>query len=62
MERIDAFEKMLADVLERQRQERETMDALRAQGKTNTATFKQLMGNRLVYNQMIALYKEYGLV
>ena len=31
-------------------------------GRDKTATFRQLMSNRLVLTQMLALYREYGLV
>lgn len=62
MDRTEAFEKMLADVLEQERTEKEQLDALRAQGRDKTATFKQLMSNRLVLTRIIALFREYGLV
>ena len=62
MDRTEAFEKMLADVLEQERSEKEQLDALRAHGRDKTATFKQLMSNRLVLTRIIALFREYGLV
>ena len=62
MNRTEAFEKMLADVLEKERTEKEQLDALRAQGRDKTATFEQLMSNRLVLTRIIALFREYGLV
>ena len=62
MDRTEAFEKMLADVLEQERTEKEQLDALRAQGRDKTATFKQLMSNRLVLTRIIALFRDYGLV
>ena len=62
MNRTEAFEKMLADVLEQERTEKEQLDALRAQGRDKTATFEQLMSNRLVLTRIIALFREYGLV
>lgn len=62
MDRTAAFEQMLADLLERERAEKAQLDALRAQGRDKTATFRQLMSNRLVLTQMLALYREYGLV
>ena len=36
------------------------MDALKAQGKEKFATYRQYMGNRLFYNRLFALYKEYA--
>ena len=62
MDRTAAFEQTLADLLERERAEKAQLDALRAQGRDKTATFRQLMSNRLVLTQMLALYREYGLV
>ncbi len=62
MDRTEAFEKMLSDVLAQERSEKEQLDALRAQGRDKTATFKQLMSNRLVLTRIIALFREYGLV
>ena len=62
MSRAEAFEQMLADLRERERTEKAQIDALRAQGRDKTATFRQLVSNRLVLTQMLALYREYGLV
>ena len=62
MDRTEAFEKMLSDVLAQERSEKEQLDVLRAQGRDKTATFKQLMSNRLVLTRIIALFREYGLV
>ena len=62
MERLQAFEKMLEDIVLRYEQEKKTMDTLKAQGKEKTATYRQYMGNRLFYNQLLALYREYGLI
>ena len=62
MDRLEAFEAMMKRVLEQSELEKNRMDALKKQGKEKTATYRQYMGNRLFYNQMIALYKEYGLL
>ena len=62
MTRTDAFEQMLADLLQRERTEKAQIDALRAQGRDKSATFRQLVSNRLVLTQMLALYREYGLI
>ena len=48
MDRLEAFETMLRE--------------LRLQGKDKTATYRQYMGNRLLYQQMLALYRQYGLI
>ena len=62
MERLEAFEAMMKTVLERSESEKRAMDELKKQGREKSATYRQYMGNRLFYNQMIALYKEYGLL
>ena len=58
----EAFERMLNDILIQYNTEKETMDRLKEQGKEKSATYKQFMGNRLVFSRMIALYKQYGLI
>lgn len=62
MERTEAFEKMLSDIVSQYEYEKAKMDELKARGKEKTATYKQYMGNRLVYGRIIALYREYGLI
>ena len=62
MERLQAFEKMLEDILLQYEQEKNAMDELKAQGKEKTATYRQYMGNRLMYSRMLDLYRQYGLM
>ena len=62
MERIEAFEAMLKAALEQSEAERRKMKALKAQDKEKTATYRQYLGNRLFYNQLFALYRQYGLI
>ena len=62
MERLEAFEAMLGEVLAQCESEKTVMDQLKAQGKEKTATYRQYMGNRLFYSRLIAMYKEYGLL
>lgn len=62
MERLDAFEKMLKDIVEKTEFEKEKMNELKAQGKEKTATYKQYAGNRLMYSRILMIYKEYGLI
>ena len=60
-ERLAAFEAMLASVQEQSRQVEAQMRALKAEGKERSATYRQLMGNRLQLAQLLAMYKAYGL-
>ena len=62
MGRLEAFETMMKVVLEQSEAERMKMEKLKIQGKEKSATYRQYMGNRLFYNRLIALYKEYGLL
>ena len=38
------------------------MEELKAADKTKSATFRQLMGDKLMYQNMLMLYKLYGLI
>ena len=60
-ERLAAFEAMLAGVQEQSRQVEAQMRALKAQGRERSATYRQLMGNRLQLAQVLAMYRAYGL-
>ena len=40
----------------------EKMDKLKQDGKTNTVTYKQLMAEKLKNQNIISLYKIYGLI
>ena len=61
-QRLEAFEWMLADVQESQRQTIARMDALKAQGKEKTVTFRQLMSSKLMYQSLLSMYRSYGLI
>lgn len=61
-ERLAAFEAMLAAVQENHAQTDEAMRRLREQGKEKTATYRQMMGNRMVYQNLLTLYRAYGLL
>ena len=61
-ERLTAFEAMLADVQAQSWQIEAQMRALKAQGKERSATYRQLMGNRLQLAQVLAMYRAYGLM
>ncbi len=62
MERLQAFEEMLKDILAQAEREKKVMDDLKAQGKEKTATYRQYMGNRLMYSRLLDLYRKYGLL
>lgn len=60
--REDKFEGMLQAVLARYRDTVLKMDALKAAGKTKTVTFRQLMGDKLTYQNMLIMYQLHGLI
>ncbi len=62
MDRLQAFETMLEDIVKKADEEQKTMEDLRQQGKEKTATYRQYLGNRLMYTQILAIYKKYGLL
>ena len=37
------------------------METLKAQGKEKSATYRQLMGNKLMYKDILSLYELYGI-
>ena len=62
MDRLEAFETMLRGVVARSAEEKEKMDELKRQGREKSATYRQYLGNRLMYQQILALYRQYGLL
>ena len=61
-EREEKFEKMLAFVQQKYADTVEKMEFLKAADKTKSATFRQLMGDKLMYQNILTLYKLYGLL
>ena len=62
MDRLEAFEQMLESVKQQYEYEKEQMDKLKAAGKEKSATYRQFMGNRVLYKMMLDNYREYGLI
>ena len=60
-QRLEAFEKMLSAIEENYAGIVNKMEALKAQGREKSATYRQLMGNKLMYKDMLSLYELYGL-
>ena len=61
-QREENFEKMLAFVQQKYADTVEKMESLKAADKTKSATFRQLMGDKLLYQNILTLYKLYGLL
>lgn len=62
MNRLESFEKMLKELVEKADYESKTMEELKKQGKEKSATYRQYYGNRLIYRFMLDKYREYGLL
>lgn len=60
-DRLEAFEKMLSAVQIGYETASEKMIKLKAEGKEKTATFRQLMGDKMLYKSMLSMYEIYGL-
>lgn len=61
-EREEKFEAMLTFVQARYQDTLEKMAALKAQGKEKTAAYRQLMGDKLTYQNILSLYRLHGLI
>ena len=61
-EREEKFERMLKDVKEKYASINEKMAVLKSEDKTKSATYRQLLGDKLVYKNLLSLYKIYGLI
>lgn len=61
-DRIEKFEQMLNAVQANYQSTVEKMEQLRLSGREKSATFRQLMGDKLLYQNILSLYKVYGLI
>ena len=61
-EREANFERMLSFVQEQYERTTRKMEELKAQGKTKTATYRQLLGDKLYYQKLLSLYKTFDLL
>ena len=60
--RLAAFERMLEDARHNYDELTARLEALKAEGKAKTATFRQYLGNKMTYQYILSLYKDYGLL
>lgn len=61
-QRLENFEKMLGAILNENRAAEEKLRILKESGKEKSATFRQLLGNRLQFQKILSYYKAYGLI
>ncbi len=62
LERLVAFERMLADAQRNYDELTARLERLKAEGKTKSATFRQYLGNKMTYQYLLSLYGDYGLL
>ena len=60
--RLEAFEKMLEAVQESYQITVNKMEQLKGEGKVKSTSYRQLMGNKLMYQNILSLYKVYGII
>lgn len=61
-DRLQAFESMLHDIECDYEMKSAEIAKLRSQGKDKTATFKQYLADKLLYQRMLSLYEKHGLL
>lgn len=61
-ERLEAFEKMLAAVQHNYAAADSKIQQLKKDGKEKTVTFRENLGNKLMYGNMLSLYRLYNLI
>ena len=61
MDRLEAFEKMLADMQQAEKEHVE-MEKMKAAGKEKTAAYRQYFSNHLFYQMIFRKHREYGLI
>ena len=61
-EREEKFEKMLQAIQNEYNDTVNKMEKLRAEDKTKTVTYKQLMGTKVTLQNMLSRYEIYGLL
>lgn len=61
-DREEKFEKMLDFVMKKYTDTVEKMDKLKVEDKTKTATFRQLMADKMTYQNIISLYRIFGII
>ena len=59
-ERLEAFERMLADVQKNYQEFSTRMEKLKAEKKEKSATFRQYRSNKMTCQYMLSMYKEIG--
>jgi len=59
-ERLAAFEAICEELVENQRSIPEQLAELRAEGKEKTVRYRELLAQKLLSNEMVALFGRHG--
>ena len=62
MDRLESFENMLAGIEREYADTVGKLEALKKEGKAKSASFRQLLGNKMMLLKIFSYYKAYGLV
>lgn len=62
MSREEQFEAMLCDIQKEYSDVSAKMEALKADGKEKSVTFKQLFARKLALQDILIIYKNHGLI
>ncbi len=62
MDRLERFEKALADILTEYDNLGKELEKLRNEGRNKTTKFRELLGKKLVYSMIITIFKRYELI
>lgn len=60
-QRLAGYDRLYTDVLAERDQIAAQMDRLRQQGKVNSATYQQLIANKLTVQNLISRFEIYGI-
>lgn len=61
-DRLNAFENMLADIQADYEFKTAEIARLKAEGKEKTVTFKQYLADKLLYQRILSIYEDHGLL
>lgn len=61
-DRLQAFESMLQEIQNDYELKSAEIEKLRSNGKDKTATFKQYLADKLLYQRILGLYEKYDLL
>lgn len=61
-DRLDAFESMLEEIQADYEFKTAEISRLKVEGKEKTVTFKQYLADKLLYQRILSMYEDHGLL